>query len=339
MMMMSASQGQEPCDEPLPFITTDRPVFAQMLPCSTPMVQGQTVEEEVPASPLACITNTLERDRPNLTWVSNPMTMALDKVQPYFNSVHNSAAPVSDALDNVKPHFYSMQSSMRPFHEFCILTKPDGDGWNRLKVNLRHYRSNYTMGFFALSSAIVLFSPHSLFAIGILAAVWSIYYTMGFFALSSAIVLFSPHSLIAIGILAAVWSPFLKKKSEDPEWTLQIGSYELSKTKQWIILDTFTGFVLLFAVGMLFLSVLVFAAVITSLAATGHAAMHPLPESITDTSDAMETGSLPPLADGETPAALENGSSYPLSDDTSEAAIDVRNVSLNAPAISLDNMD
>lgn len=284
-LLMPVCQGEEPSDEPLPFI-----VHAQMLLRSTPSGEGQILEQEVPAS---CLTNTLAMVGPHFTCATNPITLALDKVKPYFNSLHNSADPVSDALENVKPHFNSMHSSTRPFQEFCVLAKPDGDGFKRLQLNLRHYRSNYTMGFFALSSASVLFSP---------------------------------ASLVAIVILTAVWMTFLKKKNEDPEWTLQIGSYELSKTKQWIILDTLTGLVLLLAVGRH----LVVAALITSIGATGHAVMHPLPECITDTSNAMETGSLRSLADGtpETPAALENQSIHPVPDDT-----------LEAPAMSLDNMD
>jgi len=288
----------EPSNEPLPFIMANRPLSnlgAQLLPCSTPSGPGEILEEEVPASKMACITKALEKVRPHFTCAGNPVTLTLEKVQPYFNSIHNSAHPVTDALEKVKPHFRSMQTSMRPWDEFCVLAKPQGDGWKRLQVNVRHYRSNYTVSFFALSSAAVLFSPPSLFAIAVLTAAWMT----------------------------------ILKKSEDPEWTLHIGSYALSKTKQWIILDTLTGLVLLFVVG----KHLVFAAFITSLAATGHAVMHPLPESIADTFDTMETGSLHQLPDGvlETPV--------PLPDHILETPIALENGSLYATGVSLYNMD
>lgn len=272
---------QEPCDAPLPCVMIDRPgrnLAAQLLPSSTPSEPGdiEILDEE---AKVVCFTKMWQKVGPDITSLGNHATLGLEKMKARFDSMHNSAHP----LDVVKPHFDSMQGSMRPWQEFCILAKPDGDGWQRLQVNLRHYRSNYAVGFFGLSSAYVLVSP---------------------------------PSLLAIGILTIVWMKFLKK-SEDHEWEVHLGSYELTKTKQWIALDMVTGLVLLFVVG----KHIVLAALISSMAATGHGVMHPLPF-IMDSSDAMESGSLHPLPDHmlETSTALEDGS-------------------LHASTSCLDNMD
>lgn len=153
-------------------------------------------------------------------------------------------------FDKVRPRVDSICASLRPWREFAILAKPEGDIMNRLQVNLRYYKSNYAVGFLSLSVGTVALSP---------------------------------SSLIAVAFLLMIWMKFLDR-DEDPEWRVRVRGYELGRPQQWLVLQTLSGVVLLFAVGPHFLH----AALVACFFALSHAVMHPSPESLVDAADSFE---------------------------------------------------